>query len=85
MKKLNTWINYLKLMIVTILFLLGSMVEPLENKATLLFLLSALTLTATAEFLLIKERQRQELRYAKYINELEKVVEKEVRDSKYAA
>lgn len=84
MKKLNTWIDYLKLVIVSLIFLLGSMTEPL-NKTTLFFLLSALAISGLAEFLLIKERKRQELVYARYISRLERAVQKEVRESEYDA
>ena len=80
MKKLNTYIDYGKLVIVLLLFLLGS--EP--TKPALIFLLSALMLTCMIEGYLLHRRKILKFQYRQYLYRLERAVRDTVSDSEAA-
>ncbi|WP_026653535.1 hypothetical protein [Butyrivibrio proteoclasticus] len=84
MKKLNTMIDYMKLVIIFNLFLLGS-IESEAPKATLIFLLSTLFMSLTAEAILFKVRQIRQYKYERYLYRLERVASREVRETDDAA
>lgn len=84
MKKLNTMIEYTKLVIILNLFLLGS-IESEPPKATLIFLLSALFTSVVVELVLIKIRQTRQLKYKRYLYRLERVIRREIREIDDAA
>jgi len=84
MKRLDTWIDYMKLVIIINLFLLGSM-EPEPNIVVLAFLISVLILSMAAELILVMTRARLQEKYDKYISVLERTVKEQLQEGNRAA
>ncbi len=81
MKKINTYIDYGKLVIALLLFLLGS--EP--TKTALIFLMAAFVVTVGIELYLIHYRKILALRYERYLKSLEKAVRQTMAETEDAA
>ncbi len=81
MKRLNAYIDYGKLVIVLLLFLLGS--EP--SNTVLIFLMAAFVATIAAELSLLHYRKQLYLRYERYLYRLERVVQKTMAETEDVA
>lgn len=84
MKKIDAYIDYMKLVMVLILFLLGSL-EPEPQMPVLVFLLSAFFVSVVAEVLLLRTRRIYAEKYDRYLKTLEKAVKEQLSESKDAA
>ena len=77
MKKIDAYIDYMKLVMVLILFLLGSL-EPEPKIPVLVFLLSAFFVSAAAELFLLRARRIYAEKYDRYLKSLEKAVKEQL-------